>query len=435
MNNFIEKIIDFKLKLLAKATIWRYEPKIIGVTGSVGKTSTKKAIEKIISYSKTVRSSGDMRDRFRSLSLAIISNEKEGDSFVFWSKILFKSFLNLIIKDKKYPEVLVLEYGAEKPGNVRRLLDLVRPTISIITSLGDVPSHIESFSGVDAVIREKSRIISQLPSTGFAILNQDEREVLDMKEQTRAHVVTYGFDKESDIRISSFENLFNKDQTGVTFKVNYGGSFIPVRLENCLGKSKAYSSAAAAAVGLVFGINLVSISEALEEFQSPPGRLKVIEGIKKSLIIDDTFNSSPKSMEEALEVFKKIKKVKNRKIAVIGGTLDIGKKTLNIHEYFGKKLSKISDVLITVGMRGKIISESAIKNKMDKKHVHHFTNLKDIAETLQKEIKKGDLILVKGSEFIRMENIIKEVMAEPNMAKKLLSRQNKYWLNKKGMYE
>lgn len=422
MKDILFQIIRKKLYYIAKIVIWRHKPEIIGVTGNVGKTSTKVAIQEVLHHSRKVRSSKRFFDVEMNMVLAILGDWEVSSGFFFWAKVLFGGFINIFIPRSKYPEVLILEYGIERPGDMKKLLNLARPRVGILTAIGDVPVHIEFFAGKEAVLREKSKIISQLPVTGFSVLNADEDDILEVKEKTRAHVVTFGFSDKADVRISSFERSFSDNFIGSTFKINYGGSFIPVRMNMVIGKAQAYAAAAAAAVGISFGMNLVDISEALGEYKSPQGRMNVLHGVKNSFIIDDTYDASLLSTEEALDALKALKA--NRKIAVIGDMMEIGKYTFEAHEYLGINCAKIADVLITVGNKGKIISDAAEsakgKKRLQKDNVHHFEDTEDAALFLQDIINENDLILVKGSESMGMEKIVKEVMGEPERASELL---------------
>lgn len=426
MKELIFNIIRKKLYYIARLIIWRHKPEVVGVTGNVGKTSTKVAIQEVLSHSKKVRCSKRYFDVEMNMILAILGDWEHGSGFFFWTKVLFSGFINIFIPSSKYPEILILEYGVERPGDMKRLLNLVRPKVGILTAIGDVPVHVEFFAGKEAVLREKSKIISQLPVTGFAVLNADEEDILEVKEKTRAHVVTFGFSDEADVRISSFERSFSDNFIGSTFKINYGGSFIPVRMNMVIGKAQAYAAAAAAAAtGISFGMNLVDISEALGEYKSPQGRMNVLYGIKNSFIIDDTYDASLLSTEEALDALKALKV--DRKIAVIGDMMEIGKYTFEAHEYLGINCAKMVDVLITVGNKGKIISDAAEsakgKKRLQKENVHHFEDTEEAALFLQDIINENDLILIKGSELMEMEKIVKEIMAEPERAAELLVKR------------
>jgi UDP-N-acetylmuramoyl-tripeptide--D-alanyl-D-alanine ligase len=430
---FFIKILKKTLRGLAKATLSRYKPKIVGVTGNVGKTSTKIAIEAVLSQKFRVRSSAKNFNNELGLPLSILGNWKKTGNWFFWLKVVIYGFFRIIFKNPSYPEILVLEYGVDKPGDMKYLLNIARPQIGVVTAIGEIPVHVEFFTGKDQLAREKAILINQLPATGFVSLNADDITVYEMKDQTRAQIITFGFSEEADIKITSFETLFSKNLIGVTFKLGYGGSFIPVRIENVFGISQAYAAASAASIGLIFGVNLVNISEALSTYSSPSGRMKIIPGIKESYIVDDTYNAAPLAAENALKTLNELKA--KRKIAVLGDMLEIGKYTIEAHTKIGKIAAKTVDILITVGIRGKLIADSARKAGMQKNKIYHFNKIQEAGLFLQDEIKKDDVVLVKASQAARFEKIVKEIMNNPDEAKKILVRQNKEWLEKKGSYE
>ena len=172
-------------------------------------------------------------------------------------------------------------------------------------------------------------------------------------------------------------------------------------------------------------MNLVDISEALSEYHGPRGRLKIIKGIKNSLIIDDTYNASPLSTHLALETLKDLSGM--RKIAVLGDMLELGKYSIKAHQDVGNLAGSFVDLLICFGSRSKFIADSAF-NQMPKENIHSF-DTSDEAKLKVKELtREGDLILVKGSQGMRMEKIVEEIMAEPENKKELLVRQGKKWI-------
>ena len=276
-------------------------------------------------------------------------------------------------------------------------------------------------------------MVEALSVSDFAVLNFDDLAVLEMKERTRAKVFTYGFGEGSKVRISNLESWIDKNSSGqeipegVSFKINYDDSFVPFKLSGSLGKSQGYAAAAAAAVGAIFGMNLVDISEALSEYHGPKGRLKILKGIKNSIIIDDTYNSSPLSTHLALETLRELPS--KRKVAVLGDMLELGKYTIDAHKEAGNVAGTFADLLICVGLRAKFIAESAF-NQMPAENIHTFETSDEAKIKVKELIKEGDLILVKGSQGIRMEKIVEEIMAEPEKAKLLLVRQGKKWLVK-----
>jgi len=433
MKEIFLKILAGLLKKLAQATLWRHQPKIIGITGNVGKTSTKEALALILAGEKRVRRPLSSFNNELGLPLTILGDWRPKGGLFFWFKVISVSFFRVFLKDRAYPEILVLEYGVDKPGDMKYLLDIAKPQIGIVTAIGDLPVHVEFFASREALIKEKAKLISSLPATGFAVLNADDIDVLRMRENSKAKVITFGFSEDADLKISNIMNSFSEDFRGMTFKLTYNGSSVPVRLENVLGRAQSYVASAAAAAGLIFGMNLVKIAEALTAYNLPPGRFKIIAGIKETTIIDDTYNASPLAMREALGTLRELGTT--RKIAVLGDMLEIGKYTLEAHEEIGRIAAKAVQVLITVGDKAKFIAESARETGMPADSVFDFQDIDEAGKFLQEKIKKGDVVLLKGSQSVRLEKIVKEIMAEPEKAEKLLVRQNKEWLAKRGIYE
>ncbi len=430
MNNLFKKILRWKLKKLSQFTISRFRPGIVGVTGSVGKTSTKLAIEAVLKQGRRVRASRGNLNNDLGLPLAVLGDWNEAElglvsrkqppgtakikKLFFWFKVLLSSFFRLLFGSRfSYPEILVLEYGADRPGDLKYLLSIARPNISVITAVGDIPVHVEFFAGPEDVAREKARLIEHLPVAGFAVLNYDDETVMDLKDKTRAHIITFGFGKGAEIRITNFENRSEAGRpAGISFKLEYGGSFVPVRIENVFGRAQAYAAAAATAVGFVFGMNLVKISDALRLYYKPArSRMELVAGIKYSYIIDDSYNASPYSMHAAIDTLKSLPA--KRKIAVLGDMLEIGKYTIEAHERVGRLVAKAkaADILITVGARAKLIAEAAKESGMRKNNIYSFDEAAESGSFLQNILRKGDLVLVKGSRAIGLDAMVEEVKA------------------------
>jgi len=450
MKNLVKKIIIWKLGVIAKMYLRRYKPQIVAITGNVGKTSTKETIAAVLSGSKRVRSGkGNLNNEF-GVPLTILGNWADdyyeaGNALFFWIRVLVVSFLGFLFQ-RNYPEILVLEYGADKPGDIKRLATKFKPHIGVITAVGQVPVHVEYFSGPEDVAREKGRLVEALSVSDFAVLNFDDLAVLGMKERTKAKVLTYGFGDGAKVRISNFEPWIENGlpgqgiPKGVSFKINYDDSFVPFKLSGSLGKSQGYAAAAAAAVGIIFSMNLVDISEALSEYHGPKGRLKILKGIKNSVIIDDTYNASPLSTHLALETLRDLPGT--RRVAVLGDMLELGKYTIDAHREAGNLAGSFVDLLICVGTRAKFIADSATPgvnerssrrmtafNQMPKENIHTFETSDEAKLKVRELIKEGDIILVKGSQGVRMEKIVEEIMAEPERKKDLLVRQSKKWLS------
>ncbi|MDP1719159.1 MAG: Mur ligase family protein [bacterium] len=407
MKNLLRNHLKSILGTLARWTLRKYQPGIVGITGTVGKTSTREAVLAALrSIRKARASTGNFNNEF-GLPLTILGSWEKAGGIFFWLKVIMVSLGRLIIH-RPYPEILVLEYGADKPGDLKYLLDIARPQIGVVTAIGDIPVHVEFYTGPDAVAREKSRLVEALPAIGFAVLNFDDEAVYEMREKTRAHVITYGFASGAEVRITNFETRTEAGRPGgLSFKLEYGGSFVPVRLDGAFGKAQAYAAAAAAAVGLSFGMNLVRISEALAYYQVPARRGRIINGIKDTLIFDDCYNASPLSMHAAIDTLRDFKA--SRKVAVLGDMLEIGKYAIEAHENAGRLAEKVFDILVTVGPRARFIADAANKAGMSRKNILTFDFVDEAKIPLQDLLKKGDLVLVKGSRAIGLDKIVEEI--------------------------
>jgi len=414
MKNIFLKTLRWILKELAKAFISRYQPGIVAVTGSVGKTSTKEAIKAVLSKERRVRATSGNFNNEIGVPLTILGDWQkiEKPALFFWWKVIFVSLSKILIPKKmnpsEYPEILILEYAADRPGDIRYLLEIARPQLAVVTAIGEIPVHVEFYSGPEALAREKAKIVEQLPTAGFVILNADDPLVLDMRNRTRSQVITFGFSDLSQVKITGFENSSNGEPTGVILKLEYDGSFVPLKLVGAFGKGQAYATAAAACVGLAFGMNLVKIVEALiENFKPPLRRMNLVPGVKGTFIIDDSYNASPLSMRAALETLKELKA--KRKVAVLGDMLEIGKYSLEAHESMGKFAAGFVDLLITVGPRAKFIAEAANKSGLSKENIFSYLIAEEAKKEIQLKIKKGDLILAKGSRAIGLDEIVDEI--------------------------
>jgi len=425
----MKKIIQKFLKVLAKLIVKKYKPLIIGITGSVGKTSTKEAIFSVLKNRFSVRKSEKNYNNEIGLPLTIIGAESAGKSLFGWLKILWQAKKLILFPLKNYPQILILEMAADRPGDLEYLVSFAPPRISVVTAVA--PVHLEFFKSLENIAQEKSVLVKCLPSSGQAILNADDERVYQMKDKTDAKVLTYGFSSRADIMAFDWENDFgvleSKELIGVRFKINYKGKIIPVFLPYVLGKQQTYAALAAIGVGLSLKMNLIEIVESLKEYNPPPGRMRLIAGVKRTLIIDDSYNASPLAVIMALDVLKKIPS-KGRKFVVLGDMLELGSYSTKAHFEVGEKVASLDpDYLVAVGENAKNIIEGARKQGMPLEKIFHFFQSDDAAKFLKNIIQSGDVILVKGSQRMRMEKIVKELMAYPEKARELLVRQGKGW--------
>ncbi len=427
-------ILQYILKILAKIILWRHRPRVVAVTGSVGKTSAKEAIYQVLRrYFKTRRNIKNYNNEIGA-PLTILGSETGGRSAWLWLKILLKAFAT-IIWDRNYPEILILEMGVDKPGDMKYLMDFIPVEVGIMTAIGQFPSHMEFFPEKGKLVEEKALLIKSLPAGGLAVLNYDDLSVRmvgdDLPEKVSA--IQYGFGDGADLEITNYQlkigNL-EKGDFGISFKIDYLGSAVPIRLPQTLGRQHAFAAAAAASVGVFLGLNLVDISHELKRYSSPPGRTKLIKGIKNTWIIDDSYNASPTSVLAALELLQEIggaeanlesgEKISCRKVAVLGDMLELGNDTEAGHRQVGRNAALTTDLLFTVGERARFIADEARLRGMPEENIFEFSDVEKAALTVQEKITGGDIILIKGSRSMHMEKVVKEIMAEPKKANKLL---------------
>ncbi len=435
----MKTILYALLRFYTRKIIQKYKPQIIGITGSIGKTSTKEAVFTVLSAKYKIRENIKNYNNEIGVPLTFIGCESAGKNPFKWLGVFWRAQKLLLMRDANYPEYVVVEMGADKPGDIRYLVDMVPLNVAIITSISE--SHIEKFGNkIENIYKEKTDIIRFLPNTSYAVLNFDDERVAKSVKETDAQVRSYGFAEGADFQAlevlvsgQAFDD--NTDVAhirGVSFKVSHGGSTMPFMLPKVLGSQHINSALAACAVGVIYGMNLIEISEALRKYCPPNGRMNLIEGIKHTLIIDDSYNASPASTRNAIESASMIRlKDSAQTFVVLGDMLELGSHTNLAHAEIGALVaSKAFDYLFTVGELGEHIARAARSQGMPEDRVVSFSTSEEAGKFLQDRIEQGDLILVKGSQGVRMEKVVKEIMAEPLRAFELLVRQDESWLRK-----
>ncbi len=423
----MKKILEQILASLAKRIIVKYKPKVIGITGSIGKTSTKEAIFAVLQKHFRARQTDKNYNNEIGLPLTIIGVETGGRSLFKWLGIVLKAMRLLIVKDYSYPEVLILEMGADKPGDIDYLVNIAPCDIGVVTKVA--PVHIEFFGTIEKIANEKRQIVAHIGKDGFAILNGDDELVRGMEKNLKAQVLTFGYNENLSVRAIDLEYQSEAgDLTGAKFKVLAGGSAVPVFLPRVIGQHQTYSALAATAVGVALGLNLVEISEGLRNYMAPKGRMNLIEGIHNALIIDDTYNSSP---DAAMAAVKSVANLKigqvNRRLAVLGDMLELGEISESAHEELGATVAENGyNILIAVGQFRASLAKGAKQKGME--NVFEFENSVQAGEVLKTMVEENDIILVKGSQGARMEKVVKNIMAKPGEATDLLVRQSGKWL-------
>lgn len=430
MKKVFKKIITYILRIESQLVLFKYKPKIIVITGSIGKTSTKDAVYATLSKFSYVRKSEKSYNSEVGLPLTILGCPNGWNNPLTWFKNIALG-LWLFLVPHKYPKWLVLEVGVGKPGDMKRTASWLKSDAVIITTIGETPAHIEFFDSRKHLIEEKMELIKTLKKDGLLVLNADDEAVLAMKAKDKHRTVTYGYKEGSDVLSSGDSILYNPslEPEGIIFRVDVEGNSLPVTIEGVFGKNHVYAALASLALSFGLKFNMVTAVNALKNYDVPPGRMRLLKGTKDSLIIDDTYNSSPFACESALKTLGEIK-CAGRKIAILGDMLELGRHTEEAHKNIGKIAKENIDVLVTVGVRAQAIKGGAVLAGMKKENIFEFLNSHEAGEYIKTFLQKGDVMLVKGSQGMRMERVVETVLLDQKNKFKLLVRQDEEWLQK-----
>ena len=355
------------------ARFWRrkLDLRVIGITGSVGKSSTKEMVAEVLSQRyRTLKSPGNLNNEI-GLPLTVL---RLGAGY----------------------QRAVLEMGFYVPGEIAFLCDLAQPLIGIVTNIGTV--HAERAGSQEAIFIGKSELVQSLPAEGTAILNFDDPWVRKMEEKTRARVFFYGLSSEADLWADNIQGL---GLEGIRFNLHYQNETLNVRVP-LIGRHSVHTALRAAAAGLVEGLTWQEIFEGLRQGHTQL-RLVAVRSQNGALLLDDTYNASPESMLAALNLLDELD---GRKIAVLGDMLELGPYEKQGHEMVGLRAARVCDILLTLGLRAHMIAEAARRAGMNKTNIHEFEESEPIIHWLEKHLASNDVALVKGSHGLRMDRIV-----------------------------
>jgi UDP-N-acetylmuramoyl-tripeptide--D-alanyl-D-alanine ligase len=365
---------DSLAALQTLAGYWRrqHQVEVIGITGSVGKTTTKEAVATVLLKKYTVlKSKGNLNNEI-GLPLTLLQ--------------LYRSH-----------QKAVLEMAMYALGEIRALCDIAQPVIGVVTNVG--PTHLECLGTLERIAQAKAELVESLPSEGMAILNGDDPRVKAMRELTQAQVLLYGLDPTFDVWASDVEV---KGLEGVRFRIHRGASSASVDTP-LLGHHSVYTALAAASAAFAQGFDLEEVVQGLRHLDTSP-RLAVRRGMKGCTIIDDTYNASPASALAALDLLAELS---GRRIAVLGDMLELGSFEEEGHRQVGRRAAEVLDKLVVVGQRGSIIGKEATRYGL--KVVQFAKSNEEAAERLMAILSPEDYVLVKGSRSMAMEQIVEMI--------------------------
>ncbi|MEK7247186.1 MAG: UDP-N-acetylmuramoyl-tripeptide--D-alanyl-D-alanine ligase, partial [Chloroflexota bacterium] len=305
----------------------------------------------------------------------------------------------LVPAEQVHHERAILEFGMYQPGDIALLARIGRPAVGVVTNVSYV--HLERMRSFGRIIAAKAELVEALPADGLAVLNGDDANVAAMSRRTRARSLLYGLSEQCDIRATDVVGL---GLDGFSFRLHAGGSSIDIECP-LPGKHHVYSALAAAAVALEDGMTLNDVADALREARLDL-RLTVRSGPNGSTIIDDSYNASPASMIAALDLLAESKAT--RRIAVLGHMRELGDAENEGHELVGRHAATRCDVLIVSGDDARLLAEAArVAGHPD---VRLVAAPEGTSEMLRKELRDGDVCLIKASRAVGLEAVVGAVV-------------------------
>lgn len=429
MKDFLKNVVISILTVEAKLVLWRFKPTIIAVTGSVGKTAAKDAIYSALVDSVHVRKNQKSYNSELGMPLTILGLDTGWNSMTAWAVNIIRGAL--VLFSKSYPDYLVLEAGVDRPGDMDMICDLITPTVAVFTSFGTTPVHVEYFEQLEDVWFEKMKLANGLADGGTIIYNQDDETVTSYCRELQHEKISFGsrdMSPDADVTFSDITYTCDGDMVrGQTAMIHSRDTQEQFSLDGAIGVTHMYPIVAAIAVSRALGIDRSLVWQSLRNHVPPRGRMNVLEGVRDTVLIDDTYNASPVAMMRAIDTLSAIP-CAGRKVAVLGDMLELGSFSKDEHEKIGKYIAeKNVDVCITVGLRSKAILEQAEANGMTKTQLHSVMNATDVIPLLQTYLEPGDCILFKASQSIRLEKAVAAFLKNPQYASDLLVRQDVAW--------
>jgi UDP-N-acetylmuramoyl-tripeptide--D-alanyl-D-alanine ligase len=419
MKKIILKIIYRILRDSAKRAIDRNNPKIIAITGTVGKTSAKEAIFAVMrkKYQNEVSAASGNLNTEIGVPLTVLGYKKQPTN-LSWPINL----LSIFIKSFFYqcPRHLILELAVDKPGDMDYFGEFIRLDVAVITAI--TPVHLANFSDFKQLRDEKCKIIKLLKSNGHVVINADDESI--SCDQGK-NVIGYSIKQNAEVCASDIK----LSESGNEYKLEIDGDNREIR-SKLFGYQTIYAQLAGASVGSIFNIKSDQIVEALENQKSLPGRMNILEGKNDITIIDDSYNASPASVKAALDALSDVKH-SGRKVAILGNMNELGSIEKDVHREVAKYALAKVDFAIFVGQNAK----SMFEEFGDSDHSAAFDSRIEAEHAMKKLLREGDLVLVKASQNGNyFEEIVKKLMKNPEESDKVLVRQSRYWLKKKNIH-
>ncbi|MES2994983.1 MAG: UDP-N-acetylmuramoyl-tripeptide--D-alanyl-D-alanine ligase [Patescibacteria group bacterium] len=424
MKALLRWMVVTLLVVLSRTILRKYKPLIVMITGSVGKTSTKDAIAAALSERFYLRASEKSYNSEFGVPLTIIGASTPWNDAVAWGRVIIEGFA-LLLFPNHYPKLLVLEVGADKPGDMKKILKITSPDVVVVTRLPEVPVHVEAYEGPAEVRAEEFAPAYALAHGAPLILSSEDVYAREMARGIHASISTYGYGEDATVCIQDVSCDVLGEEPGMKATVLLEGKSYNVQAPGVLGEQQLYAPAAALAVADALDSSIADALKGLKSYTPPPGRARLLRGKHDSILIDDTYNSSPAAVEEAIKSLELVK-TERRRVAILGDMLELGRYSAAQHERIGAFAAEHVDVLITVGTRAQAIATAFLNAGRDEGTVEGYENSVVAAASIANTIKEGDIVLIKGSQSVRMERIVEALLADEKDAGKL-ARQEGEW--------
>lgn len=361
MKRIFHNLIAWKLRILAKWLLRKNHPLVIGITGSIAKTSTKEAIYRVLSLrfeSKVRKNEGNLNTDI-GLPLAVLGFNKP-PKFYQWPYVLILSFFRVLIpklNSLSQTSILILEYAADKPGDIKYLTSIVKPNIAVMTAIG--PAHMINYQSIGELAGEKAQLVYSLKKHDLAILNKKDPRTAEIAKKAKCEI-----------------KYFNADLSNIPQQI-------------------------ARKIGEIFEINQKLVEKSLSQIKPLDHRMNISDH-QGMVLIDDTYNANPLSMQFALERLSQLAKDKKsqRKVVVFGDMLELGNNSDQYHQKIGELARKHADILIGIGELSKFMKPD-----------QWFKNIEEAQAYLLKNIQKGDIILFKASRKMQLDKLVEKIIS------------------------
>jgi UDP-N-acetylmuramoyl-tripeptide--D-alanyl-D-alanine ligase len=429
MKELFKKVVIGILTFEAKLLLLRTTPKIIAITGSVGKTSTKDAIFTAIKDHVHARKSEKSFNSDIGVVLTVLGLPNGWNNPIAWLKNIIDGAFHVVFCNG-YPKVLVLEMGVDRKGDMKHLTAWINPDIVVLTCFPKVPVHVEYFKSPREVIEEKMILVRALKKNGICVYNADDELIVEEIKKIPQLSFSYGKNNQAHFSTSDERVMYDGAMpSGVAYILSHVQEKIEVQVHGTLGNQHVYVGAAALAVATQLGVSLTDAARALKTQTPVPGRMRTLRGIHGSTLLDDTYNSSPVATANALLSLSGLT-TQGRKIAVLGDMLELGQFSVREHERVGELLVGTVDILFTLGVRSHKVAEAAIAHGFDQTKVFQYEDVARLANDIVSTVEKDDIVLIKGSQSMRAEKVTYALMLEKEKAGELLVRQDAFWTKK-----